>query len=254
MLNFVCEDRAVASDGERNERSAIRAAIQARITDGRIRPGERIVEQKLAEDLGMSRTPVREALTALMALGQVTRTRSGWETVDHSRDELRDAFRLRASLESFAAFNAALYATEEQQESVREAYAQMHAASGRSYSDAFERAQVMAGLNRNYHQAVAVASNNTRLPGVMDAVVIGPLVFSAFSWYTETQLERSDFLHGAICDAICERDPRRAESLMAEHIFEGWDVVAINVADGQSDGRSSDLWRRLQPDGQASRS
>ncbi|MBS1879351.1 MAG: GntR family transcriptional regulator [Actinobacteria bacterium] len=238
---------AQTADGGRNEGSAIRGAIQARITDGRIRPGERIVEQRLAEDLGTSRTPVREALTAMMALGQVTRTRSGWETVDHTPEELRDAFRLRASLESFAAFNAALEATEEQQQAVREAYDRMHVASGRSYSDALERAQVMASLNRRFHQQVAIASNNTRLPGVMDAVVVAPLVFSAFSWYTEAQLERSDYLHGAICDAICNRDPHRAEWLMAEHILEGWEVVERNVepaADGQ---RSADLWHRLQP-------
>jgi DNA-binding GntR family transcriptional regulator len=233
------ECRAV--DGRDIERSEVFLAIQARITDGRIRPGERMIEQRLAEELETSRTPVREALVALMALGQVDRTRSGWRTVDHSPQEFRDAFQLRSSLESFAAFQAAGEATDEQIERIREAHERMHEALAKPWSDPLERAETMAALNGRFHQAVVEASNNIRLPRVMDAAVIAPLVFSSFSWYSDEQVQRSDFMHGAICSAIEDRDARRAERLMAEHIVEGWDAIADHF--GPELGEGSERWK-----------
>jgi DNA-binding GntR family transcriptional regulator len=228
----------------------VRAAIQRRIIDGRIRPGERIVEQRLAEDLGVSRTPIREALTALMALGQVTRRPSGWETVEYSLTELDDAFQLRAVVESFAAFRAAIAATDEARAAIRAAYERMHVASRRRYDDRLSYATALARLNREFHEAVVDASANRRLPTLLQAIVIGPLVFSAFAWYTKEERERSDWFHGAVCEAVCAGDARRAEGLMAEHILEGRDVVLAHLARGREDGMGvNQLWRSLYDGG-----
>jgi DNA-binding GntR family transcriptional regulator len=226
-------------------KSEVVTEIRARITDGRIRPGERITEERLAEELGISRTPVREALISLGALGQVARERSGWRTQDHDAVELRDAFRLRACLESFAAFHAAKDADDEQIEAIGLAQELMAKASREDFDSPLERAQRIAPLNRDFHDAVTAASNNSRLPGVMDAAVIGPLVFSSFSWYTDEQLRRSNDMHSAIRDAVVARDPQRAGWLMAEHLLQGWDAIASLFEDEGEDGRG-DLWHRLQ--------
>src|SRR4030081_1166057 len=79
------------------------AAIRRSILEGALRPGERIVEQQLAEMLNVSRTPVREALLKLERENLVARIGRGMAVRRYSSDEVRDIYNLRAHLESFAA-------------------------------------------------------------------------------------------------------------------------------------------------------
>jgi DNA-binding GntR family transcriptional regulator len=230
-------------DGSR-DRPEILAEVRARITDGRIRPGARITEQGLAEELGISRTPVREALISLGALGQVTRTRSGWRTREQEPEELRDIFRLRACLESFAAFHAAKDGSDEQIAAITLAQRRMQEASEGDFDSALSRAEAIASLNGDFHSAVVAAANNSRLPGVMDAAVVGPLVFGAFARYSDQQLRRSNQMHQAIAEAIEARDPRRAEWLMGEHLMQGWDAIE-GLLDGDG-GERADPWAYLR--------
>ncbi len=66
----------------------------------RIKPGDRLGEQELADHFGVSRTVVREALMQLLARGFVeVRARKGWYVVEPSRDEARDAFAARRAVE-----------------------------------------------------------------------------------------------------------------------------------------------------------
>src|SRR4030081_256929 len=79
------------------------ASIRRSILGGALRPGERIVEQQLAEMLNVSRTPVREALLKLELENLVARMGRGMAVRTYSSDEVRDIYDLRAHLESFAA-------------------------------------------------------------------------------------------------------------------------------------------------------
>jgi DNA-binding GntR family transcriptional regulator len=88
------------------------AAIRRSILEGVLRPGERIVEQQLAEMLNVSRTPVREALLKLERENLVARVGRGMAVRRYSSDEVRDIYNLRAHLESFAARMAAQRITE----------------------------------------------------------------------------------------------------------------------------------------------
>jgi DNA-binding GntR family transcriptional regulator len=79
------------------------ASIRAAILDGRLAPGEALVERRLAEQLGVSKTPVREAFIALAAAGLVTVTPNRG-TVVRAVDtgEVRQAYELRALTEPWA--------------------------------------------------------------------------------------------------------------------------------------------------------
>src|SRR5579859_3654198 len=82
----------------------LRAELLRRILDGAIRPGERIIELRVAEEFGTSQAPVREALRALEALGvvEVSRNRGARARVLDSR-ELAEISDVRAELEAYAA-------------------------------------------------------------------------------------------------------------------------------------------------------
>jgi DNA-binding GntR family transcriptional regulator len=80
------------------------AALRTAIIEGEFRPGERIIEQRLAANLGLSRTPVREAVRMLAADGLVIATRHRGAIVRPlERADVLDLYELRARLESYAA-------------------------------------------------------------------------------------------------------------------------------------------------------
>ena len=83
--------------------------IREAIIDGRLVPGERLKEEELARELGLSRTPIREALAVLQAEGLVDTAPNRGATVRaHDAEDLDDLYRLRALLEGYAAGRAAM--------------------------------------------------------------------------------------------------------------------------------------------------
>src|SRR6478672_7567083 len=89
--------------------------VRAAIVENRYRPGQRLVEQRIAEELGLSRTPVREALRLLEAEGLVVSERNRGAMVRPlSSTEVGDLYGLRIRLESYAVEVATERATEEE--------------------------------------------------------------------------------------------------------------------------------------------
>src|SRR5690349_19124725 len=104
--------RAPALAGRRLEyqtaASVAEATIRSAILNGMYAPGDELREVTLAEQLGLSRTPVREALLALQAAGLVEAARGRTARVrERTLDELMDAYELRAEVEAYTARRAA---------------------------------------------------------------------------------------------------------------------------------------------------
>ena len=95
-------------------RSNIKNYIQQQIVEGVYRPGDRIVETRLARELNVSQAPVREAMLELSAIGLLEeRPYSGTFVRNLSEKEIQDIFDIRAFLEEYAARRAARLASEE---------------------------------------------------------------------------------------------------------------------------------------------
>ena len=89
--------------------------IRHGILTGQLAPGERLIAQRLAEDLGLSRTPVKEALASLEREGLVTRTGNwGYRVRVISVRDAQEVFEARLVVETANSFHAALRATESQ--------------------------------------------------------------------------------------------------------------------------------------------
>src|SRR4051794_11937001 len=98
--------------GHQTAASLAEQTIRAAILDGVYAPGEELPEVTLAEEFGLSRTPVREALLALQAAGLVEATRGRTARVrERTPDELMDTFELRAEVEAYTARRAAQHVT-----------------------------------------------------------------------------------------------------------------------------------------------
>ncbi len=207
----------------RNASAAATELIRAAIVDGRLAPGQRLKEEELARELGISRTPVREALLILQAEGLVDAAPNRGAVVKAlDADDLEDLYQLRALLEGHAARRAAANISETALVSLRDS------------CDRFERiiegdVQELVKENLLFHNVILDASGSRRVSDLVRRVIELPLVYRSYIWYSVDQRRISAHYHRQITKALESRDGERAELVMKEHVFEARDVLVAHV-------------------------
>ncbi len=205
----------------RNASSAATELIREAIIDGRLPPGRRLKEEELARDLGISRTPVREALLLLHAEGLVDAAPNRGAAVrSHSAEDLDDLYQLRALLEGYSTRRAATRLSDEAIEGLRESCAR--------FDGLLDREAEMSELveeNLVFHQTILESAGSARLGAMVRHVTELPLVYRSYIWYSPEQRRISAHYHSQITRALEARDAERAELVMKEHIFEARDLL-----------------------------
>jgi DNA-binding GntR family transcriptional regulator len=191
-------------------------AIRAGIADGTYPSNAHITAGELALKLGVSRTPVREALRRLHAEGLVNFVANhGAYVTSWTRTDIDEVFELRSTLESYAAERAARRLSPEQLAELNQLARRMEQLSTRKPEGYLDR---IAEANSRFHRVIVEAAANRRLAAMVAGVVEMPLVVRTFSVYTETDLQRSMAHHRELLDAFAARDGRWAASVMCSHI------------------------------------
>jgi DNA-binding GntR family transcriptional regulator len=199
--------------------------LRALILTGEYGPDERLIEEQLAERLGVSRTPVRQALTMLEAEGLVEIAPNRGATVcSFSIEDVWDIYDLRAVLEGHAARRAAGRIERRELERLRELAGEMEGLPGQ-FDDHEEEIRVLVALNQEFHGTIVQASRNRRLEHLINRTVEIPLMFKAFFWYTPRERTVSNHYHRQILESLENGDADRAETIMREHVYEGRDFV-----------------------------
>jgi DNA-binding GntR family transcriptional regulator len=199
------------------------ATLRAGILGGRYEPGARLGEVELSESLGVSRTPVREALRQLAADGLVKLSSNrGVRVSTWTDDELRDGFELRALLEPYGARRAATRIGDAELDRLEGLCQAMERLGARGRDQDLDRLSV---LNADLHQSIVTASGNTKLVGVVGSVVSIPVVIRTFHRYSDSARERSHRHHRELVAAFRARDPDWAESVMRSHIHAARNVL-----------------------------
>jgi DNA-binding GntR family transcriptional regulator len=195
-------------------------ALRAGIFAGRHAPGARLGEIEVAAELGLSRTPVREALRRLGSEGLVEHLPNrGARVRTWSADDLDEGYEVRALLEGLGARRAAARVTPEQLDRLGALADEMvtvdpslgHRPPG-DFAD-------LAALNAEFHALIVSASGSGRLGETLTAVVQVPLVLHTYQRYTPEALARSHAHHHEIVDALRAGDGTWAESVMRSHIL-----------------------------------
>jgi len=221
-------------DGEQLVKNASVAATQlvrTAILDGRLAPGQRLKEEELARELGISRTPVREALLMLQAEGLVDAVPNRGATVRrHEADDLDDLYQLRALLEGHAARRAAAKISEEAIAVLRESCDRFAALRG----DADDLRELVKE-NLLFHNTILEAAGSARLTQMVRKVIELPLVYKSYIWYSPDQKRISAHYHRQITNALAGRDADRAELIMREHVYEARDVLLAHVRAAEAD-------------------
>lgn len=187
--------------------------IRERILTGDLRRGARVHQEDVASDLGVSRTPVREALRRLAAEGLIEmRTNRGARVTDLGLDDMEQPYEARLVIEPGAARLAAQRALPKPRARMRRAVATQRRAIpdvARSFA-----------ANREFHIALAEASGNPFLLQIIEHLWVARIGEPIYEHQAETpeQMKLDADEHEQILDAVEAGDARRAESLTRRHI------------------------------------
>jgi DNA-binding GntR family transcriptional regulator len=188
--------------------------LREQILFGGLAPGQRLIEERLCEETGVSRSPIREAIRRLEKDGLVVVQAQGGVTVyQPTLDDFTSLFECRLHLEPAAARFAAERRTEEELADLQELLARM--ADIARESDARRTHE----LHFAFHQRVAEASKNPYMAKIMnDLKVLISFYRNAILQVHPQRPETVIAEHAAILDAIRRRDGDAAAASMAEHI------------------------------------
>ena len=193
------------------------------ILRGTLPAGSRLGEVELAERLGVSRTPVREALSRLAAEGLVELAPNrGARVASWSVDELEGVFALRSLLEPQLTALAVPHATAADLDALDELAAQMIDLGDRDLDG-------LVPLNRAFHDRLVA------LAGALAAAVHSPLVARNFHAYDDVSLRRSMAHHVEIVAALRAGDPEWARAVMTAHIHNARAVMVRAAAADPAD-------------------
>lgn len=206
--------------------------IRQAIIEGRVVPGQRLKEEDLARELGISRTPIREALHLLQAEGLVETAPNRGATVRaYELSDLEDMYELRALLEGSAARRAATRIDAAALEQLNASCARFERLVGGS------DVQELVAENAFFHDTILAAAASERLTGMVRQVIVMPLVYKSYIWYSPAQASASYHYHRQLTNALERGDAQRAEFIMREHVYEARDVLAQHMeADASSGG------------------
>ena len=202
--------------------------VKERLLCGALDPGDRLKETALAAELGISRTPLRQALHRLAAEGWLEQApRQGVRVRQWSAQDLHDIFDIRLLLEPHAAAMAARRRTAEQLERLRKSALVMQ----RCLDDTDEhRVTRRSAANAEFHETVLEAAGNPRLAGMLAGIVELAMVARTYQAFRDADARRSCAHHFEMVDAIAARDADWAQAVMTAHISAARHTVLARLA------------------------
>ncbi|WP_027894255.1 GntR family transcriptional regulator [Calidithermus chliarophilus] len=198
-----------------NERvvDTVRETLREAILEGRLAPGQKLSVPELARQMGVSRSPVREAILQLVGEGlAVERTRRGVVVANLSARDLGEIYEVREVLEALAVRLAAQRARPEQLRAMRDVLErQRQAVESRD-------PQLYSQTNQQLHTLISQSSGNPRLQRIL-ALLFGEmqLAFRTLS-NNPAHTMRGHQEHRRIVEALEARDSGAAEAAMRRHL------------------------------------
>ncbi|SEQ70131.1 GntR family transcriptional regulator [Arthrobacter sp. OV608] len=199
-------------------------ALREDIIEWRLRPGTVLAEVEQSERLGVSRTPVREALARLTAEGLTAPGGRGVVVTDISLDSIDELFELRETLEVRA---AALAAQRGEPGVFAELHAQLLRAPALLSDDDPARHEYYALVSR-LDDAIDTAISNSYLANAMRSLRVHLVRVRRLAADDSTRLQAAAAEHAAIAEAIAAGNPRLAEAATTVHLHRSLTHVKDN--------------------------
>ena len=204
-------ETADQADGKGSRGAKAYKLLREAIATGSLQPGVRVLENELAARLGMSRTPVREAIAALEADGLISIDGARGRVVTKlDYQSIMELYAVREVLESTAAGLAARTASEVEILGLRH----MLELEEQILNDAGK----LADHNRRFHEAIYYCSHNRYLLKMLEYIQTAMLLLHPMGRLAKERRDTALLEHRAIVDAIAARDPAASEAAIRNHL------------------------------------
>lgn len=203
--------------------------IKAAIIQGIYEPGMRLTEEYLANEIQTSRTPIREAIQHLEAEGLITPLKKGVIVRSFTKEDIQQIYDLRGLLEGYAVSHAARNRTSENLVVLENSLTSFSGLIQKEYQPKNSIVNKIMQENTTFHEAILASSKNEHLQFLLSKVIVLPLVFRSFYWYSKEETINSFKSHQTIYQAIKDQDIDRARTAMLEHIYQGRDCALKNI-------------------------
>ncbi len=208
---------------------AVYHSISQALRAGRFDANSRLVESELAEALGVSRTPIRDALRRLESDGLVRSEPNRGYVVADLMEDVAHVFLIRERLEGLAAAMAAETITRPELEELDRLQAEMEQLLAAVPTD-IDR---LVELNGQLHQRITDASRSPRLIRLIERLHPQYMSYQVLRIYTDDERLRSIREHREILDALWRRDSATAEQAIHRHLEHGKGVVLRDMTTKQ---------------------
>lgn len=204
-------------------RDVVFQTLREAILKGELKPGERLMELQLASKLGVSRTPIREAIRMLELEGlAVTVPRKGAEVARMTEKDMEDVLQIRKALDELAVKLACDKITEEQLKEVKSAV--------EAFEDSTKGKNVkkIAEADVKFHDTIYESTGNTKL-----VILLNHLREQMYRYRIEYLKDEKIYPelikeHWKIYDALLHRDKECVVEIMAEHVMRQ-EIVVKNI-------------------------
>jgi DNA-binding GntR family transcriptional regulator len=192
----------------------LKTAIEDAVIAGQYGPGDRLDEVSLADQFGVSRTPIREALLQLGAEGFIEmRPRRGAIVSIPSPHRIIEMFETMAEVEAACGRLAARRLTSEDEAAIKSAHEDCVAVESQGDTEGYY------GVNRTFHEAIYRASRNGFLADQAVALHKRLSAYRRIQLRARNRLGQSLFEHGRIVEAICSANSDLASTLLRDHVL-----------------------------------
>ena len=235
-MNKMVEDKPAFLERQNFAKDII-VYIKQMIISGALKPGDRIVETKLAKELGISQTPVREAIRMLQGEGIITIVPNKGPMVCNL--DLKDVFEIysiRSIIEGFAIRLACQRAADQEIADLESFYNKMKI----KLND--QSVEYLLDDSFQIHNKIIDLSGHSHLIATYQSL---PFKISLINRVLGTKKTKEDEIHqhGELIDAMKRRDPDHAEMTMRRHIYRSYnDFIELNCIDENAEEIGEKLW------------
>lgn len=192
-------------------RDEIRNAIKKAIMLGELKPGDRIIETRWARELGVSQSPVREAIRELEMIGLVENIPyQGCFVRKVTKKDMKDSYKVRQHLEMLGVQGAVEHVNEEQIQEIYSILKEMEHAAEDNDFDLYIKKDVL------FHKKIVAISKNDILLRSWEQCNIHDLTYIG-TWISHHTLEQLSVRHEGLYEAIAARDTERASRELTRH-------------------------------------
>ncbi len=195
-------------------------SLKHSIVTGKISSGEWLVESHIAETLGISRTPVREAIHKLEREGLIERQpRGGFTVLGLTRNDIEETFGIRSVLEGYAARLAAVKHNKEELEALEKKIEEFQNALDR------KKMNLLPAINTEFHDLLYSLGKSPKLISIINGLRDQIYRFRKMNLKEEKFAATSNQDHIQMLQSIRKRNAQDAERLAREHILRGREIV-----------------------------